>query len=365
MNPFRRWANSRAARALSVGVVSALLILGADRLGWLRTTESHSLDWRFRNFIQPGQASRDIVIVALDDTSFDSEEMIDNFGRWPWRRQLYAGLLNYLHEWGARVVALDITFQGADPHAGDDAQFAEVLKDSPDTVLAFTLNKSHFHEKDPAARERTQQLLARYALPGKAQGKLQLPSYTGIDLPLAKLLSPQTWLGCVTVQADADGLFREVTPFFQFQSHLYPSFPLAVAALASGHSPQSAVDVAGESSLTFSGRRIPLDDQGRMLIRWYGPAYSYQRYSVWKVFNSALAYEQGQKPIIPPETFKGKIVLIGPTAVAVSDLHPNAYSANYAGVEIHATVIQNLLQGDFLHKAPPGWGSRRFWVWAC
>lgn len=356
MNPFRRWANSKAARALSVGMVSALLILGADAMGWLRTAENHSLDWRFRNFNQPGQASRDIVIVALDDTSFDSEDMIDNFGRWPWRRKLYAGLLHYLHEWGARVVALDVTYQGADPHAGDDAEFAGVLKDTPDTVLAFTLNKSHFHEKDPAARARMQQLLARYGLPDLANNKMLLPGYTGIDLPLADLLTSKTWLGCVTVQADADGLFRQVTPLFQFQGHLYPSFPLAVAALARGQAPQSAVDIAGGSALTFAGRRIPLDDQGRMLIRWYGPAYSYKRYSVWKVFNSAMAYEQNQKPMIPPETFKGKIVLIGPTAVAVSDLHPNAYSANYAGVEIHATVIQNLLQGDFLHATPPGVG---------
>jgi len=353
MNSFRRWAKSKTARALALGVISAMLVLGADQLGWLRTAENRSLDWRFRNFLQPGQASRDIVIVALDDTSFDSQEMLDNFGRWPWRRQLYAGLVFYLLNSGARAVALDLVFQGADPHAGDDAQFSQVLKDSSHVVLAFTLNEGRFREKDPATREGMKQLLARYALPGGRTGKILLPSFTGIDLPLGDLVGPQTRLGCVTIQADSDGLFRRVTPLFQFQGNLYPSFPLAVAGLATGQPLRPSVEFGGGPSLIFAGRPIPLDPEGRMLIRWYGPAYAYKRYSVWEVFNSVVAYDQDQKPMLPPETFKGKIVLIGPTAVGTSDLHPNPFSENYAGVEIHATVIDNLLRGDFLRQTPP------------
>ena len=357
MHPLRRWAESKVARALSVGLVSALLVLGANRLGWLRTPENQSLDWRFRNFLQKGHASPDIIIVALDDQSFDSEEMLENFGRWPWRRKLYAGLVHYLREWGARAVALDVIFQGADPHAGDDDQFAEVLKEAPDSVLAFSLNKGNFREKDPAVRAKLKQLLTRYVVPVPPASQLPFPTYTGIDMPSTQLLDTRTRIGCVTVQADADGLFRRVMPLFQFRDHVYPSFPVAIAALASGHGGQTSIGAAGGSTLTFAGHSVPLDSEGRMMIRWYGPAYSYKRYPVWEVFNSAMAYEQDQKPMIPPSTFKGKIVLIGPTAVGVSDLHPNAYSANYAGVEIHATVIQNLMQGDFLHTARPSVGS--------
>src|SRR3989304_5482835 len=124
MNLLRRWAKSKFVQAALLGLASAALVLGAANLGWLETVERRSLDWRVRAFSESGGASRDIIIIALDDTSFASRDMLDNFGRWPWRRQLYAGLVHYLNECGARAIGIDILFQGADPHTGDDALFA-------------------------------------------------------------------------------------------------------------------------------------------------------------------------------------------------------------------------------------------------
>ena len=160
-------------------------------------------------------------------------------------------------------------------------------------------------------------------------------------------------MGCITVQSDPDGPVRTVMPLFRFRDEYYPSFPLAVAALSLGQKP--ALSVTPGPALDFAGRKVPLDEQGRLLVRWYGPTYTYRHYSVWKVFNSALAYESGRKPDIPPEAFRDKIVLIGATAAGASDVRSNAFSPSYPGVEIHATVIDNLLQADFLRAAPEPW----------
>lgn len=352
MNLLPRWAKSKALQALALGLASGLLVLGADRLGWLNTLENKSLDWRFRTFTQPERANHDIVIIALDDTSFDSQDMIDNFGRWPWRRQLYAGLVHYLHEWGARVIALDLMFQGADPHPGDDSQLAVALTERPDVVLAFALNRGTFRTKDPRAQEMVRQRLAPFALQVEQGGTLNLRAYSGIDLPQEELLRAVHSIGCITVLSDSDGPVRSVTPLFRFGDKLYPSFPLAVAALATRQSPTPELSLGPGTTLNFGGRHVPLDREGRMLVRWYGPAYTYEHYSVWKVFNSALAYEEGRKPLIPTESFKGKIVLIGATATGASDLRPTAFSENFPGVEIHATVIDNLLKGDFIRACP-------------
>lgn len=355
MNFLRPWMKSKALQAMALGLASGLLVLGANRLAWFETVERKSLDWRFRTFTEPGRASRDIVIVALDDTSFGSQEMLDNFGRWPWRRKLYAGLVHYLHEWGARAIAIDLLFQGADPHAGDDALLAQALAERRDVVLAFALNEGRFRETNPAAKERLRQRLAPFARQVKQQAPLTPKPYTGIDLAQDEFLKAVPAIGCVTVLSDDDGPVRRVTPLFRFENNYYPSLPLAVAALVSPQNPDFTL--ASGPGLIFAGRKAPLDDQGRMLVRWYGPAYSFKHYSVWKVFNSALAYENGQKPEIPPETFKDKIVLIGPTAAGASDSRPTAFSETYPGVEMHATVIANLLRGDFLRVA-----DRRFVV---
>lgn len=349
MNALRQWAKSKAVQAVAIGIASGLLVLAAYRAGWLDTIENKSLDWRFRAFTDAGRASRDIVIIALDDTSFDSQDMLDNFGRWPWRRLLYAGLVHSLNEWGARVIGIDLMFQGADPHAGDDQLLAQYLAERPSVVLAFALNMGRFREKNPAAQQKLRENLARFALPVDRQAPFALKLYSGIDLSQEEFIRAVPAIGCITIQSDSDGPVRSVTPLFRFRNGYYPSFPLAIAALALGR--KLELTAASDTDWEFAGHKLPLDEQGRFLIRWYGPAYTYKHYSVWKVFNSVLAYENGQKPEIPPEAFKGKIVLIGATAAGASDLRSNAFSATYPGVEIHATVIDNLLKGDFLRPA--------------
>ncbi|MFB3921134.1 MAG: CHASE2 domain-containing protein [Terriglobia bacterium] len=347
------WAKSKWVQALALGLASGLLVLGAGRLGWLETIERKSLDWRVRALTPQGLASRDIVIVALDDTSFSSQDMIDNFGRWPWRRKLYGGLVHYLNEWGAKVVGLDLIFQGADPHAGDDALLAAALAERPSAVLAFALNMSAFREKNESASIKLRERLDPFALTFDSPVPLALKSYSGVDLSQDEFLKAAPRAGCITVQSDPDGPVRSATPLFFFRNRYYPSFSLAVAARARGMDPEVSV---APPRLKIAGRELPIDRQGRLLIRWYGPAYkTYRHYSVWQVFNSALAYENGEKPEIPPETFKDKIALIGATAASASDLLSNPYSETYPGVEVHATLIDNLLRGDFLRAAGEGW----------
>lgn len=354
MNLLRQWAKSKVGQALGLGLASALLVLGAVRLGGFETVERKSLDWRIRALTPEGLASRDIVIVALDDSSFSSQDMLDNFGRWPWRRKLYAGLVHYLNAWGAKVIALDLIFQGADSHEGDDAQLAEALAERPSAVLAFALNMGTFREKDESARVKLRQRLEPFAILPGAQVPLELKTYSGIDLSQDEFLKAAPHAGCITVQSDPDGPVRTVTPLFLYGDRHYPSFSLAVAARVRGEKPD--VSFTPGPRLRFAGHEAPLDRQGRLLIRWYGPAYkTYKHYSVWQVFNSALAFEDDQKPDIAPETFKDKIVLIGATAASASDLLSNPFSGTYPGVEVHATLIDNLLRGDFLRAADARW----------
>jgi CHASE2 domain-containing sensor protein len=281
MNFRRRWGKSKPVQAVALGLASGLLVLAAERLGWLDTLEHKSLDWRFSVFTQKGHASPDIVIIELDDNSFGSQDFLDNFGRWPPRRKLYAGLVHYLNECGARVIGLDLVFQGADPHAGDDALLAQALAERPSAVLAFTLNMGTFRETDPAAQEKR---LAPFALHFSPQVPLALKPYSGIDLSQDEFLRAAPHMGCITVEPDPDGPVRTVMPLFRFRDEYYPSFPLALAALSLGQKP--ALSVTPGPALDFAGRKAPLDEQGRLLVRWYGPTYTtYRHYSVWKVFN--------------------------------------------------------------------------------
>jgi len=62
---------------------------------------------------------------------------------------------------------------------------------------------------------------------------------------------------------------------------------------------------------------------------------------------------------VPPEALAGKWIFVGLTAPGLLDLKASPVSAIYPGVEVHATLLDNLLQGDFL-KTVPAW---LWWTW--
>lgn len=350
MNLLLRWIKSKVIQAMALGLASGLLVLGMWSQGFLDSQENKSLDWRFRNFTKTGLARKDIVIIAVDDQSFDSPGFVEDFGRYPPRRLLYAGLVHYLNEWGARAIGFDIFFQGADPHAGDDAKFAEMLSERKNVVLGFTLNDS---DLDASTKKALGRSLQPFDIKVDPHVPLELPVYTGADAVEDLLMKAAARLGCASVISDPDGTVRRMAPIYSFENNYYPSISLAMVNLVTGHPPSTPLELQAGPRLMVAGHPAPLDRHGQMLIHWYGPAYSFKRYSVAKVFNAALAYENGQKPEIPPETFKDKIVLIAVTAVGAADFRPTAFSDTYPGVEIHATLIENLLNGDFLYATRP------------
>jgi adenylate cyclase len=350
MDLLRRWLKSKVAQALALGLASGLLVLGVWSQGLLDSQENKSLDWRFRNLAKQGLPTQDVIIIAVDDQSFDSPGFIDNFGRYPPRRLLYAGLVHYLNEWGVKAIGFDIIFQGADPHAGDDAKFAEVLGERKDVVLGFTLNNSGL---DPPVRKALGKRLDPYKIRVDAHATLELPAFSGADLPEDLFLKAGPRLGCTSALFDQDGTVRRVTPIYTFENQYYPSLSLAVANLAARQPMSSTFELQPGPNLIVAGHRVPLDSHGQMLIHWYGPAYTFKHYSVAKVFNAALAYENGQKPELEPETFKNKIVLIAVTAAGAGDVRPTAFSDTYPGVEAHATLIENFLNGDFIYGTRP------------
>ena len=289
MKTLGRWVKRRWVQAIGLGLVSALLVFGAFQFGWFDTVENKTLDWRFRTFSAQGRASSNIAIIALDDSSFAAPGMIENFGRWPWRRQLYALLVHYLHECGAKVIGVDITFVGQDPHQGDDDLFGQAMNEKRDVVLALGMNLSGWYFTDPAASRALEKRLEPFAWKVEKKTPLSFITYTGVDLSQDIFVKASAGLGSVAIQPDPDGPTRKLFPIHRFGNQLFPAFSLAIASKFMGQAPGAVVE-AGPTLVTDS-RRVPLDPDGRMLIRWYGGQHTYPYYSVWKVFNSALAVD--------------------------------------------------------------------------
>ncbi len=353
----------RTTFAALMGGVVALLFCVLHLTGWLLPLERSAYDWRFRLLSRPELASKDVVIIALDNVSFESPAMLENYGRWPWRRALYALLLSYLRQAPARAIGIDITFAGSGARADDDELFAQFLGEKTDTVLAFS-----FTDISGATGPRHPDLQRnQWSVGNAACGPAK--EFTGLDMALTQFNQKARALGITTVQRDPDGVLRQAPLLFRYGGAHYPAFSLAMAApfLDSG------VKLSGRrraefrcgglfraGSLRIGTREIPITANGDAMVYWYGSSdpeseYSFRHYPVWRISDSALDLHKGQKPAVPLSEFQDKIVLIGPSAIGIGDFHASPLTPTMAGVEYQATLISNLLQGHFVRPAGQGW----------
>src|SRR3990172_3103625 len=91
------------------------------------------------------------------------------------------------------------------------------------------------------------------------------------------------------------------------------------------------------------GGIIPTDEKGRLLINFRGSQKTFPHYSFSDVVDG----------LVPVDALKDKIVLVGATATGIYDLRVTPLAGTFPGVEIHANIIDNILQGDFIHR--PDW----------
>ena len=94
---------------------------------------------------------------------------------------------------------------------------------------------------------------------------------------------------------------------------------------------------------------VPVDEIGRMMISFRGPSGTFPRYSVADI----MAHR------VLDADLKGKIVLVGMTAPGLGDRVTTPIGADFPGVEVQADAIDNLLNGDVVHRSLVAEGESR------
>jgi len=134
----------------------------------------------------------------------------------------------------------------------------------------------------------------------------------------------------------------------EHKDKLYPSLALGTLMKALG-----AKDVLlktgrnGVDSLYLNETAIPLTSNGGLLIRFRGKGRTFDYVSAGDVLSDR----------IPGEKIKGKIVFVGTSASGLKELKPTPFDPVFPGVEVHATVVDNILKKDFISRpdGPRAW----------
>ena len=370
-------------------VLSRPEIARLPQIDILEMIEAKTLDLRFRlrGTIEPQD---DVVIIEIDDRTEDE------LGRWQSAgRQWLAQLLDILRDGNARVVGFDLTL--AEPDAGVNAgmlndlktlyqdTYPDVIAQHPgmltalddtsaahdyDRQLAAAIQQSgtvllglYFFDSAAAAHLTPEQHAANTRLIERVRYEnIQFPADTtepplrvrhaaGVEPNLSAFSDAAHSLGHFNVLPDGDGIVRHSPLLLEHNGGYYPSLalemvrtyvnpPLPPIIHALGREGGGSVD-----TIELGKTLIPCDEEGKLLINYYGPERMFPYYSLVDVLSGD----------VPAFTFTNKIVLVGVTSIIIKDLLavPFQPDGTYPGVEINATIIENILRRQFLNR--PEW----------
>jgi adenylate cyclase len=318
---------------LVCGVVPALVVatLAIARPASFVRLDDAVYDYTLR-WAGTTRASDRVVIVDIDERS------LTQHGQWPWRRDLIARLVGRLQDARASVIGLDIMFPEPD-RAGPE----------PDRVLAETFERGRVIAGygltfDGAASQPNACVLHPLSLAVVQQGDDDEPPYfraTSAVCNLAQLARAAGASGFLNAAPDGDGILRRAPLVAELDGRVYPS--LAVAAVTALSGTRDAVmqaSTANASTLLIGDRSVPLDGKGNLLLRFRGEKKTFPYLSAADV----LAGRVGA------DSLKDKIVLVGTTALGTREVVATPLDTLFVGVEVQATAIDNLLQGDFISR---------------
>jgi len=301
------------------------------------------------------------VIVDLDEKSLAA------FGQWPWPRYRVALLLDKIRWLGAKSVGLDIIFAEPDrtslhilqqelerdfhvrlsvaglPPAllNNDRALAEALRQGP-FVLGYKF--SFAKNEGPGKEQLLHPLKAVSRRNGPDHGRDFLFAAQDAVVNIGELTAAVDASGFVNYPADADGVLRRVPLLMRYRDKIYPSLALATVIQAWGPGEVVLDMPAGRlEAVVINGRRIPVDPAGNLLLAYQGRGQFFDYLSAADILNDVVAKER----------VAGKTVLIGSTAAGLMDSHPTPLAPVYPGVAVHATIIDNIMNGHFL--ARPLW----------
>jgi adenylate cyclase len=327
---------------LSVSLCIALLLVA----GVFESLENKTGDVRFRLFADRSRDGR-IAIITVDEESLNFYR--ESLGTWPWPREVFAALVDYLTAGGARVIAFDILFAEPDlANPASDAAFARAASASGRVITSMVFFASPQPGDDTYETLLEKGYLSEHFSVGVANnGSVTFEQHRSATLAYLGLFASSAAAGCINFVADPDGPSRASYPLFRYQDHYYPSLALVSALYYRGVDlKKESIVISPDNVLTVGPVRIPLLDDGRMLLNWHGPYHTYDYYPIGDIIESMAAAGRGDTPRVAPETFSDKLVLVGTTAVSLFDLRATPFSPVYPGVEINATAIDNILNAD-------------------
>ena len=291
-----------------------------------------------------------VVIIDIDEKS------LSKFGQFPWSRSVFAKIIDQVHATKPKAIGFDVFFTEKDKQSpeeiiksynliptdvaqlqnikGHDEVFREGLEKSKSVIAVLGSNVSSHGTYDRSAK-------ARFLSKG-GDPKEFTYAYPYSIGSLEKLEKSAKGLGSISFLDQTDGIIRSLPLIVRFQNKLYPTMGLEMVRVGNNQKNLYVeLNEVGITRISSRPHKVSSDPNGIIWIR-YKESQKNQYISASSVFDGK--FEESK--------FKNKYVLIGASAQGLFDLVKTPLGVTIPGVEVHANVIENILDESYLVRNP-------------
>ena len=247
------------------------------------------------------------------------ESALDMYGQWPFRRDIYASIIQSLYDRNAGLVVFNVLMPEEDRQGGDN-DFKKTLSSYPVILPNIPSNISKNVARKPGSVVIGSDYLDR------------IIQYPGIVANISSIENSAAGVGTVNTLPEIDGVNRRMPLVVSVNDKLYPAISLETLRVASGDS-------------TF---QVKLNEFGveKMRIPKFGPITTDKLGRIW-IDWSQSSYSSSLSNL--PIDFNGAIVIVGPTAAGIGNPIPTAKGAVFPH-EVQASVIGTMINNVVIQR---------------
>ncbi|MBO6949336.1 MAG: adenylate/guanylate cyclase domain-containing protein [Rhodospirillales bacterium] len=323
--------------------------------GWRNKVFDYYQEFKPRDI--PPAEQKPVTIIDLD------EQSLETVGQWPWPRTTIAKMIQNVMQMGAVLIAFDIVF--AEPDRLNPQNVAESILGLDEATKAklVSLKSNDQFLADTIRRSRV--VLGQAGRPSETEGVKGPPVKKSVAVrKLSKdAVEPYVYIpkfpslvrnvpvieqaaigrfgghGIFSTLTGKDGIVRSVPSLFGHDNEYFPTLSIEMLRIATGRQTVLArVNEAGMVGVAVAkGLEVQTDKIGQI---WpYFSKHDQDKYvSAVDVLNGT----------VDPAKIKGKLTIVGTSAVGLRDIRSIPTERDIPGVEVHAQLIEAIVHQKYL-----------------
>ena len=326
-----------------------LIALKTANPGFVKAVSFLSFDL-YQKIFPLKKESSEVVIIDIDEKS------LKKFGQFPWNRSVFARIIENVNTAEPKAIGFDVFFSEKDKQSpeeiiksynliptdvnqiqkikGHDEILREELERSNSVIAVLGSNVSSHGTYDRSAKAK---FLSKGGDP--KEFTFSFPYSIG---SLEKLEKSAKGLGSISFLDQTDGIIRSLPLILRFANKLYPTMGLEMIRVGSKQKNIFVeLDEVGIKKISARPFKISSDPNGLFWIR-------YKQSQKSQYISASSVYEKK----FEESFFREKYVLIGASAQGLFDIVKTPLGATVPGVEVHANVIENILDNSYLIRNP-------------